>query len=99
MFCFCKNAEFPEFIIKLFHICCNSGLNYSEIMVIHFLTLGRLCSEKSSSCKTKIPSLFIHFLINKEIFLLGSYRSAYTFYSVIAEKAENAECLLIECFH
>ena len=37
----CKDSEFPEFFVEVVHKGLYSGLDDSEVMVIHFLTLGR----------------------------------------------------------
>ena len=95
MFCLCQNPQLPEFLIEFFHISGNPWLDYSEVMIVHLLSLGRLRAKKSTSRKSKIPPLFIHFFCNKKIFLLRPYGCADTFHIVISKQMKNANCLLI----
>ena len=99
MFCFCQNAQFPQFFIQLFHISGNSWLDYTKVVIVHLLSFWWLCSKKGTSCKSKIFSLFVHFLCDEEIFLFWSYRSTDTFYIVISKQVKNTHCLLIQGFH
>jgi hypothetical protein len=68
-------------------------------MIVHLLSLGRLCTEKSSSGELKVRALIIHFLGDKEIFLLGTNGSSYILGSGISEKSKDTKSLLIESFH
>ena len=95
MLCLRQNAQLPELLIQFFHIGRNTRLNCSEIMVVHLLSLWRLCAKKSTSRKSKVSPLFIHFFRNKEIFLFRSYGCADTFDTVISKQMKNTECLLI----
>ena len=56
-------------------------------------------TKKSASCKSKIFSLFIHFLCNEEIFLFRSYRCTDTFHIIISKQMKNTKRLLIQSFH
>ena len=95
MLCFCQNPQLPELFIQLFHIGSYPRLDHAEIMIVHFLPPGRLCTEKSASRKAKIPSLIIHFLCDQEIFLLRSHRCADTFYVFIPKQVKNTHRLLV----
>ena len=55
--CLCRHAKFPEFFIDIFHVCCDSLTDCSEIVIVHFLTLWRHCPEKSTSGKDQILTL------------------------------------------
>ena len=41
MLCFCRNTQFPQFFINIFHKCSDTWTDASEIMVIHFLSFCR----------------------------------------------------------
>ena len=43
--CLRSNAELPEVLVDIFHIRSNSFTDSSEVVVIHFLTFCRWCSE------------------------------------------------------
>ena len=95
MLCLCQNTQLPEFLIEFFHISGNPWLDHSEIMIVHLLSLRRLRAKKSTSRKSKIPPLFIHFFRDKEIFLFRSYGCADTFHTLISKQTKNTDCLLI----
>ena len=95
----CENAELPELLVEVGHVCRDSRLDNSEIVVVHLLTLGRLCAEERASAENQILALFIERLVNEEIFLLGADGGAYAFYVGVAEKSEYAQSLLVECLH
>ena len=95
MLCLCQNTQLPKFLIQFFHKSRNPRLNHSEIMIVHLLSLWRLSAKKSTSRKSKIPPLFIHFFCNKEIFLFRSYGCVDAFHIVIAKQMKNTDCLLI----
>ena len=73
MLCLCRNSKLPAFFIYLFHVCGNSLTDTSKVMVIHFLSLRRHSSKKSSACIDQVFSLKPFLFIDQEIFLLCSY--------------------------
>ena len=73
MLCLCRNSKLPTFFIYLFHVCGNSLTDTSKVMVIHFLSLRRHSSKKSSACIDQVFSLKPFLFIDQEIFLLCSY--------------------------
>ena len=99
MFGFCKDAVFPQLLVKILHICRDAGLYRAEIMVVKLLPLRRSCAEKRSSAVNEILALFIHFLVNKEIFLLGAYCGSNVGRFVISEYAQDTQSLSVETFH
>ena len=94
-----EDAQFPQFFVQLFHICGHPGLDCAEIVVVHFLTFGRLCTKKSAAGIYKVLALFVHFSVNEKILLLRANRGDNPLYTVVAEKSEYAQCLLVERFH
>ena len=99
MFRLCQDTYLPEFIIKFFHKCGNLRFDNAKIMIIHFLSLRRLCAKQGSTCKAKIRTFFVHFPSNKEVFLLRTDRAGNSLYTVIAEQSEYTNSLLVKCFH
>ncbi len=57
-----RNTNFPQFFVDIFHECCNSLTDGSEVMIIHFLSFWRHCSEQCTSCVDQVFSLqiFLH---------------------------------------
>ena len=94
-----QDPQFPELIVELFHISGHTGLDDAEVMVIHFLSLGRLCAEQGAARKAKVGAPFIHFLCDKEVFLLRPHRAGHSLYGVVAEQAQDAESLFIQRLH
>ena len=72
MFCFCVNAQPPQLLVNVFHVCGNSGFYGAEIVVVKLLTLWCRGAEKGPSGKDKILSVGIHISVDKEVFLLGT---------------------------
>ena len=99
VFRLCQDTQLPELVIKFLHKGGNSRLDDTKVMVIHFLSLWRLCTEQGASGKAKVRALIVHFLSDKEIFLLGSDRTGYSLYAVVAEQFEDTECLLVKSLH
>ena len=99
MLCFSKNAKLPKLFIKFLHISGNSWLNYAEVMVFKLLTLRRSCTEKCSSAVDKVFTLLIHFLINKEVFLLRTNCCNNSLSLCVAEKSKNSKSLCIDSLH
>ena len=99
VFRLCQDTQLPELVIEFLHKGGNSWLDDTKVMVIHFLSLWRLCTEQGTSGKTKVGTLIVHFFCDKEIFLLGSDRTGYSLYAVVAEQFEDTECLLVKSLH
>ncbi len=96
---FRKHAELPQLLVEISHICGDARLYDAEIMVVKLLSLRRLCAEKRSSAENKVVTFFIHFLVNKEVFLFGTDGGADALYIGVSEKAENSQRLLVQCLH
>ena len=99
VFRFCKHAQLPEFLVQFFHKSCHIGLDYAEIMIIHFLPLRRLCAEKRSSGETQIRAFIIHFLRYEEIFLFRADERDHTLCGIISEEPQDPERLHIQRLH
>ena len=99
MLCLCKDTEFPEFLVKVFHISSNSCLDCTEVMVVKFLSFRSFCTEKCSACINKILSLIVSVLINKEVFLLRTYCCCNSCNIFFAEKMKNLYSLCIYSLH
>ena len=99
VFGFCEYAELPEFFVQVRHICGDTRLDRAEIVVVHFLTLGRLCTEQCSAGEHQIFAFFVHLLVDEEVFLFGSDGGADAFDVGVAEETEYAESLFVQRFH
>ena len=90
---FCENSQLPKLLVKIGHIFGHPGLDNSEIVIVHFLSFWRHGSEKGSAGENQILTLIKQLLVHKEVFLLGSDRSADAFNLVISEKSQNSDRL------
>ena len=99
MLCFCKNAEFPKFLVQVFHKRRNTGLDGAEIVVVKFLSFRRSCAEKSSARIYKIFSFIEKRFVDKEIFLFGTDGGFYGLNIRVAEKFQHTHSLSVYRFH
>ena len=93
------DAELPELLVELRHICGYSRLEVCEVLVVEVLSLRRLCSEKRTSCEDKVLAAVKFILINEEIFLLGAYCRGHACDVLVAEQLQEADCHLAESVH
>ena len=68
-------------------------------MVIHFLTLGGLCTKQRTAGVNQILALVVHLLIDKEILLLRADGGTNTLDVLIAEELQNPHRLTVQRFH
>ena len=94
-----KDPPLPQLIVQLGHVRRHSGLDHAEVMVVHFLALGRLCAEQRAAGKPQIRALVIHLLGDQEVFLLRADGGADTFHIVIAKEPQDTQGLLVQRFH
>ena len=95
---FCKDAEFPKFVIEIRHKLLDARFDRAEIMVVEFLTFRGFRAEKGASCENQILAFCIQILIDKEVFLLGADGRTDVF-RVVSEKFQNTKSLFVKCFH
>ena len=69
--CFSEDSQLPELVVEVCHVCGDARLYDAEIVVVKLLPLRGLCTEKRSSAENKVAALFIHFLVDEEVFLFG----------------------------
>ena len=89
------DAQSPQLLVKVLHVCGNSCLDSSEIVVIKLLTLWCRCAEKSPACKDKVFSVRIHLSVDEEILLLGTCVCDDSC-CVRAEQLEHSQCRLVD---
>ena len=97
--CFCKYAELPQFVVQVGHICLDTRLDDTKIVVVKLLSLWRLCAEKRPARVYKILALVVKLLGDKEVFLLRSDRGRNVLYSVISKQFQDTHSLLVERLH
>ena len=95
----CIDTQLPKLLIKVSHKSGNSGLNGTEVVVAHLLTLGSTCTKQSSSRKHKVFSFFKKFFINKEILLFRTNGRNSTNNVIHTKKPGYTQSLLIQRLH
>ncbi len=95
----CRHTQLPKLMIYLIHIRGNSVLYASVIMILQLLSLRRHGAEQSSARMHQIRSFQVLLTVNDEIFLLRSHIIQHPLRRCIAEKADNAQRLVIDGLH
>ena len=98
MFGFCENAVRPQRFVEVVHELGNAGFEDAEIVIFELLSPRRGRAEQRSARQNEIFSLFIHFLVDKEIFLFGADRRGDLF-AVDSEQFQNAFARAVERGH
>ena len=99
MFGLGKDTQLPQLFVQIFHVSSNAGLDDAEVVVIHLLPLGGFRAEQGSSGEDQILALLVHFLIHKEIFLLGTDVGADALDVGVAEELQDTHGLTVQGFH
>ena len=95
----CHDTKFPELLVQFLHIRLDTGLDRAKIMVVQFLTLGRLRSEQGTPGINQVFTLLIDLAVDEEILLFRSDSRTDRGHILIAEKAEDAHTLLVDRLH
>ena len=69
-----EDSQPPQLFIQIFHEGGNPGPDGSEVVVVQFLTLGRLSAEQSTAGQAQILPLCVQILGQQEILLLRTHR-------------------------
>ena len=94
----CEHAELPQLLVELGHERLDSRLYRAEIVVVKLLTLECAGAVERSAGKDKIGTSIVHFLVDEEVFLLGSCRGEYAC-GIRSEQTDNAQSLSAERLH
>ena len=73
VFCFSRNAQFPQFFVQFCHEGLHPGFDGAEIMVFHLLSFGRLGPEQGAARKDQVLPFFPHGLVYQEILLFRAH--------------------------
>ena len=95
---FSQHAEFPQFLVEVAHEGGDAGLDCAEIVVLEFLSLGGLGSEKRPAREDEVAAFEESARVDEEIFLLGSDGGQHLF-RFSAEESEQTDCLFADGFH
>ncbi len=85
---FSRNPQLPELEVQLLHEGGYRLFYGSEVVVVHFLTLGRKTSENRASGKLEVRSSIVVVLVDEEVFLLGTCGSDNTFCRGVSQGLE-----------
>ena len=67
-------AQFPQFFVEVRHEREYARTDAAEVVILEFLTFRRLGAEQRAPRENQILALKEKFFVDKEVFLLGSYR-------------------------
>ena len=90
-----ENTELPELLVKLLHICRDARFYRAEIVIVHLLPFGRLCTEERAAGKDEVFSFFIKLPINEKIFLLRADGDVDALCRRVPEKAHYSHRLFV----
>ena len=93
-----KDAELPQLLIQLLHECGNARTDRAEVVVLHLLSLGRLCAEQGAAGENQVLTLRIVLFVNEEVLLLRADRCSHAA-NILAEQFKHAACLRADGFH
>ena len=93
-----KHAEFPQFLVEVFHKRRHAGFNRAEVVVFQLLSLGRFCAEESPAGVHQVTAFFERFAVDEEIFLFGT-DCGIEFFRLSAEEAQQSDALAADRFH
>ncbi len=61
--CLCGDAQLPELLVQILHVCADTLLDDAKIMVLHLLPFRRRCTKQRASRKHQILSLHIEIFV------------------------------------
>ena len=91
------DAELPKLFIQVLHKGLNARLDRTEIMILHFLPLRRLCSEQSAAGENEIFTLIVKRFVYQKVFLFRTNSCDDAGCVCVAEQAKNTQSLFIRC--
>ena len=83
-----RYPQLPQLQVEIMHISGDPWLDGSEIVILHFLPLGRKSSKQCPSRKDQVLSLFVGLLFYQEVFLLGSHRCGHSGHILLSYEVE-----------
>ena len=93
-----EDAQLPQLLVELLHESSNARTECAEVVIIHFLTLRRHCTEQGAAGKDQVLALCVVLAVDQEIFLLRAYGGGYTL-NILAEQLEDAARLCADGVH
>ena len=94
-----QDAELPELLIQVLHICLDPRLYAAEIVVVELLALGRAGAEEGAAGADQVAALLEELLIDEEVLLLGADGGVHAPDVLVAEELEHAQGLTGERGH
>ncbi len=86
-----RNTQFPQLAVQGMHILGHLGFEDAEVVVLHFLSLGGRRSHEGAAGQQQVFSLFVEFLVDQEIFLLGTDCRIYVCHICVAQKVQDLD--------
>ena len=96
---FAEDTQAPELFIQILHKGGNTGTDGAKIMVIQFLSLGRLCAKERTSGEAQVLPLGIQILGQQEILLLRTHTGNDPLGSLVSEQPQDADRFPADFLH
>ena len=93
-----EDAQLPQLLVEILHESSYTRTECAEVVIIHFLTLRRHCTEQGAAGKDQVLALCVVLAVDQEIFLLRAYGGGYTL-NILAEQLEDAARLCADGVH
>ena len=94
-----EDAQLPELIVQILHKGGNSGADRAKIVILKFLSSGRLGAKERSACHDQVFALLVQLLVKQKVFLLGAHLGDDPGGSRISEETKNTYCLFAHSIH
>ena len=77
----------------------HAGLDRAEIVVLHFLSLGRLGAKERAAAGFEILAPLVQRLVHQEIFLLRAHGGGHAAGGRVAKQAQDAQRVPVDGLH
>ena len=94
-----KDAQLPELLVEIVHKGGDLRHDRAEIVIVHFLPLGRHCAEQRPSGKFQVGTAVVHLARDQKVFLLGTDVARDVLHGRVAEQPQNPQRLPVQRFH
>ena len=91
--CLGRNAQRTQLVFQILHEAHHAGRNGAEVVVFHFLTLGRSRTNQGAASKQKVRAQGGQVFVHQKVFLLGANIGAHIAGRGVAEELENTHGL------
>ena len=92
-------AELPQRLVHILHVRSDARLDSAEVVILQFLSLGRLGAEERATGELEVNALLVEILVDQKIFLFRSDGRRHSGDVGLAEKPEHLDRFGAEPLH